>query len=469
MSEKSPGLISNLVQLWRERRKNSEQHLSRDLQAFMPPALEVLDTPPNPLPRTLVWIIVCIFLVGVTWAVLGKVDIITTAEGKIIPGGRIRVIQPLEKGVIKQINVTEGQLVKFGQPLVELDQTQILADEHRIANDLDYVNRRIARKEVLNSFIEKYPEERLTLATLRSDPRLADIQGEIALLFEEWQGYIADSETIISQLNERRAELKTCQVMIRQYSSTLPLAENRAASIKYLYERNIVTKLDFLAVEEERLRQFHSLEAEKAREEQLQAAITSMERQLDAQEAKNISAVSTEMDELRRQQRSLLYELTKLKDMNAKQILYSPVDGTVKNLAVHTIGGVVNEAEILMEIVPMGERLEVEAFIGNQDIGYVHEGQTAEVKIHTFPLTKYGFIEAYVDSVARDATMDEKMGLIYKVKLTLAKSSLLVEEKDTPLIPGMAVSAEISTGQRRLIEFFLSPLLRMRQESLRER
>jgi hemolysin D len=122
-----------------------------------------------------------------------------------------------------------------------------------------------------------------------------------------------------------------------------------------------------------------------------------------------------------------------------------------------------------MEIVPVGEILEVEAFIGNQDIGYVRAGQKAEVKVATFPFTKYGVIDAEVAQVAEDATVDEKQGLIYRSRLVLAKSSLMVNGRETPLLPGMAVSAEIATDQRRLIEFFLAPLLRMKDESLRER
>ncbi len=122
-----------------------------------------------------------------------------------------------------------------------------------------------------------------------------------------------------------------------------------------------------------------------------------------------------------------------------------------------------------MELVPMDEILEVEAFISNQDIGYVHARQMAEIKVHTFPFTKYGVIDATVAQVADDATVDEKQGLIYRTSLILAKNTILVDGRAVPLMPGMAVSAEITTDRRRLIEFFLAPLLRMKDESLRER
>ena len=122
-----------------------------------------------------------------------------------------------------------------------------------------------------------------------------------------------------------------------------------------------------------------------------------------------------------------------------------------------------------MEVVSLDEVLKVEAFIGNQDIGYVREGQTAGMKIHTFPFTRYGVIEATVESVAKDATVDEKLGLIYRTRLSLAKNAPMVDKTPTQLMPGMAVAAEISTGQRRLIEFFMAPLLRAKQESMGER
>ena len=188
-----------------------------------------------------------------------------------------------------------------------------------------------------------------------------------------------------------------------------------------------------------------------------------------AQRAKGLSDVLGQADDLRRQRKSLEQEVAKLRDTGAKMVLSSPVDGTVKGLNVHTVGGVVDGVEVLMEIVPLHERLEVEAFVGNEDIGYVREGQTAEVKIHTFPFTRYGVIRATVESVARDATVDEKLGLVYRARLGLEENVMLVDGKLVQLIPGMAVTAEIATGERRLIEFFLAPLLRAKRESLRER
>ena len=162
-------------------------------------------------------------------------------------------------------------------------------------------------------------------------------------------------------------------------------------------------------------------------------------------------------------------ELVKSEARKGYMTLIAPVDGTVQQLAVHTVGGVVTEAQVLMMVVPQDHVLEVEAFLDNKDIGFVNPDQIAEVKIETFPFTKYGTIPATVTHVSHDAISDEKKGLIYSTRVKLARATMQVEDKTVHLSPGMAVTVEIKTGQRRVIEYFLSPLLQHTNESLRER
>ncbi len=455
--------------LWKNLPQWSERGVNRSLRDFLPPSLEVLEKPPHPAPRVLLWVTVAIFVVGVAWAVLGKVDIVTSAEGKIIPGGKVRVIQPLEKGVVSAILVKDGEFVTQGQPLVELDQTQNAADLSRTRNELSFVTHRLARRRVLSEWLGQENPLTLTFASMREQISERNLSVDARLLYEEWHSLVVDIETLRSQLAERQSELNTSKIIIQQYNATLPLLQSRVDAIKYLYEQRVVARMEYLTLEEERQRQLHALEAEVSRSEQLASAITSVERQIAATKAKNLSEVLVQVDDLERQRESLEQELAKLTDIGKKMILTSPVDGTVKGLAINTVGGVVNEAEVLMEVVPLDEVLEVEAFVGTQDIGYVMEEQSAEVKIHTFPFTRYGVIAAKVESIAKDATVDEKQGLIYRTRLSLAENTLMVDGRQTQLMPGMAVTAEITTGKRRLIEFFLAPLLRAKQESLRER
>jgi hemolysin D len=461
--------VKNIIALWQERHKLSEKRLPVDLKSFLPPSLEVMEKPPHPAPRVILAIICGICFFGLIWAVVGKVDIITVAEGKIIPSGKVKEIQPYDRGVVSRILVQEGQLVEAGAPLIELDRTQTAAEESRLASESDFVVNKRVRREIMVDLLRLPADASPDDETINNDPRLKGDSGNAALLFEEYKSVLAQWQSLESQLEERKAEWASSQEIIKQLSGTLPLIEQRLAAYKNLFEKRLVGINEYLALEEERLRQFHGLESEKSRSTQLAAAINSMNKQIEAQKSQSLSEVLNELSDLKRQSEALSQELTKVRDLGSKQVLYAPVSGTVKGLMANTIGGVVEPAQVLMELVPMGETLEVEAFISNQDIGYVRAGQRAEIKIHTFPFTKYGVIDATVENVAEDATVDEKQGLIYRARLLMDKGTIMVGGRETPLLPGMAVSAEIATDQRRLIEFFLAPLLRMKDESLRER
>jgi hemolysin D len=467
--EKIKAALKLLGELWRNRHLLNERRLPTALKNFLPPALEVMEKPPHPLPRVLLFVIGAICLFGLLWAILGKVDVITVAEGKIIPNGQVKAIQSYDRGVVSRIMVLEGQLVAAGRPLIELDRTQTSAEEARLLAESLFAADKQTRRLILVELLARPAGEIITAEEIQSHPKLGGDREKGRQLGEEYTTVMAQWRTLEAQLEERRAEWAGSQEVIKQLSATLPLIEQRLAAYENLYEKQLVGINEYLALKDDRLRQFHGLEAEKSRAVQLAAAIRSMERQIEARKAQSRSELLNELDDLNRQNEALRQELDKVRDLSPKQILYSPVQGTVKNLVTHTVGGVVEPAQVLMELVPLGERLEVEAFVSNQDIGYVRAGQRAEVKIATFPFTKYGVIEATVDQVAEDATVDEKLGLIYRTRLLLAKNSLRVNGRETPVLPGMAVTAEIATDQRRLIEFFLAPLLRMKDESLRER
>jgi hemolysin D len=173
--------------------------------------------------------------------------------------------------------------------------------------------------------------------------------------------------------------------------------------------------------------------------------------------------------EAKQQATALEQEWIKAKQRNRQQTIHAPISGTIQQLAIHTIGGIVTPAQELMLIVPENNHLEVEAFIQNKDIGFVHEGQIVEVKVDTFNFTKYGTIDAELQNISNDAVSDENIGLVYPSRVSLATSKIQIADKWVSLSPGMAVTVEVKTGKRRIIEFFLSPLLRYKQESIRER
>ncbi len=209
--------------------------------------------------------------------------------------------------------------------------------------------------------------------------------------------------------------------------------------------------------------------AERHRLEQLGANLADAQFRVENLKAETKTRIITEVLEQERRIEVLQKELVKAVEINQRQILYAPVDGKVQELAISTVGGVVTEAQQLMLVVPKEEQLELEVLLENKDIGFVEEGMQAEVKIHTFPFTKYGIVDAVVTNISDDAVIDEKRGLLFKMQLRMLRDWIDIDGKRVSLKPGMSVTVEMQTGERRVIEFFLAPLLRYQQESIRER
>lgn len=460
---------------WRNREKLGDGSKQRQLAAFLPAALEIQESPPNPITRWLAWSLLALVIFGVAWACIGNVNIVASAEGKIIPSSRVKQIQPLEKAVIKKILVNEGQRVEQGEALIELDSALTLADENRLVNELLTAELRLAVNQALIELLDLPTEEqqKISYAAMGlhrpNEASEQDVAIHKRLLWQKWQEYQAQISSLQGALEKTKAEQAATRESITKFQKTFPIIAKRAHTLRDLHGKNYVSEVDYLQVEQERIQQQHDLAAEEQRLNQTLAAEREITEQINAQTAQFSARQLAELSENQRQISVLKEELTKAADLNAKKILYAPVAGQVQELSVATVGGVVTDAQQLMLIVPHEEDLEVEVFLENKDIGFVREGMSAEIKIHTFPFTKYGVIHGEVMTVSDDAIVDEKRGLIYGMRLKMAKNTILVDGKDVKLKPGMAVTAEVQTGERRIIEFFLAPLLRYGQEGLRER
>jgi hemolysin D len=270
-------------------------------------------------------------------------------------------------------------------------------------------------------------------------------------------------------IESRRADLAATRNEVKKLEGTLPLITRRAEALKKMVDKKLGSEQVWLELEEERIQQQQELAALKDRIQQVQASIREAEEQRRALESQFRGKLLSELAETERRIAQLEQERVKAAQRKERQRLVAPVSGVVQQLAIHTIGGVVTPAQELMKIVPESQALEVEAWILNKDIGFVEEGQAAEVKIETFPFTRYGTIDGEVINVSSDAVTDEEKGLVYAGRVLMKQSVIQVDQKTVNLTPGMAVTVEVKTGKRRLIEFILSPLLRYKQESLGER
>ncbi len=448
---------------------------SKDELEFLPAALEIQETPPLPAARWIIWAIVAFVIVGVAWASVGKVDIVAVAHGKVVPSGRVKVIQPLESGVVKRILVDEGQRVSEGQVLIELDSTATGADTarleaQRLALELDRARLSALRAALLSLERGEKPQ-------LASEFSAVGIEGanptQLRHHKERAQQQLAEARARLANITERiaqrRAERSAINDRIDQLKSTLPLVTERAEALKRLLDSNLGSRVQWTEAEEARITQTKQLDIERRNRQAIDADIRALKEERIAAVNQMSASFTAELSDVELRLASINEELVKARQRTDLQHLKAPVDGVVKQLAIYTVGGVVTPAQHLMEIVPEGAPLEVEAFFQNKDIGFVEAGQKTEVKIEAFPFTRYGTLDGKIETLSEDAVQDENVGLVYTAKVLLKESTLNVEGKTITLSPGMTVTVEAKTGQRRLIEYLLSPLLRFKQESARER
>jgi hemolysin D len=441
---------------------------SGDELDFLPSNLELIEKPPHPAPRWTLRILCVLSVAILAIAVFGRLDIVATAKGKVLPSDRVKVIQPALSGVARRILVRDGQRVKAGQLLIELDTTQAAADSDRarrdrIDSELSIAGARAALDALDGHGADASPKLVTVPDASREQQQQAQALAESAVW--EVRQKVSGAE---AELRKRIAEKTTVEAEIAKLSATAPLARREADNYKKLAVDRYVSQTDYLEKEQAALTSEHELAAQQSHANELAAAI-------EEQRANVATTIATfrkeQLDVLTKAQQTLQHSSDDEAKATTRQRLLSltaPVDGTVQQLAVHTLGGVVTAAQQLMEIVPE-DVLEVEASIENKDIGFVEAGQEASVKIDAFPYTEYGFLKGRVVSVSNDAVPEKKLGLVFTARIRLATSSLSVRRKPVSITPGMQVTADIRTGRRSVAAYFLSPLVENMQESMRER
>ena len=449
--------------------------------AFLPAALEIVETPPSPIGRAIGATIIALFVLALAWATLGHVDIVATATGKIIPTGRSKVIQPFETGVVRAIRVANGQIVNSGDTLVELDPTINEGEINHIQSDLQSAQLDIAR---LNAALTDTDDP---LAAFRPpegvDRALVAMQRQFLLAqISEHKAKIA---ALDGQRAQKEAELATISAAVNKLEAVIPTIEERVNIRKSLDQYG--SRLQYFEVLQQLTESQQERLVQKSRLKEAQAAVAAIIETRGQTRAEYRRTLFGELTEAKRKAAGLAADLSKAEQRTKLQQLTAPVSGMVQQLAVYTVGGVVTPAQALMVIVPSDSQLEIEAMVSNRDIGFVHPGDEVQIKVDTFDFTRYGLLHGKVlsissDSIVRDAPSDksnEKPGgatsepkgqeLTYAARISVDRTKMQVEDKMVNLSPGMAVTAEIKTGSRRIIGYLLSPLVKYKQESLRER
>jgi hemolysin D len=454
--------------------------------AFLPAALEIVESPPSPLGRATAFSIIAIFAIAMTWACFGTVDIVAVAPGKLIPSSRTKTIQPFETGVVRSIEVRDGQLVKSGDVLVTLDTTMSAADLGHLKSDLMAARFDAARlkaalsgtRDPLSVFVP--PDD--------APPDLVEMHRRF--LISQVAEQNAKLGAIDGQVAQKEAERTTFKASIEKLRATLAPLQQRVEIRQHLFQKELGSKLTYLSELQELVGQQQEILIQQSRSNEADAAISMLAETRAKAVAEYERGLFEGLAKAEEKAAGLIQDVIKAEQRTSLQNLRAPIDGMVQQLAVHTIGGVVTPAQMLMMVVPTESRLEIEAMISNRDIGFVEVGQDAAIKIDTFNFTRYGLLQGKVlvisqDAITRnkspdrpgdtpggtDTTSSEPKGqeLVYAARISVDRTQMEIENKRVNLSPGMAVTVEIKNGSRSIISYLLSPLLRYKQESLRER
>jgi len=465
-------------------------HSRRDELEFLPAALEIIETPASPLGRAFAGAVLVLFLIALAWAIFGHVDIIATAQGKIVPVGRIKVIQPIETGMVTVINVKDGDRVREGQVLVELDRASLTAERNRIWHDLVRSRLDAARLRALRDGLDRGGEP--VGFKPPTDVPAYEIERTRVAMQAQAEQQAAKIASFDKQIAQKVAEADEIAAMITKLKAGLPILEQTADIREKAMNIEYGNRIAHLDAQFKLSDQRHELIVQERRAIESAAARQALEWQREQIRAEYVRGIMTDLAEAETKAAQFAEDLAKADKRIQDQVLRAPIDGTVQQLVVHTIGGVVTPAQALMVVVPLDASIEVEAMVLNKDIGFVQEGDPAEIKIDTFNFTKYGLLHGTVLSVSHDAIMRDKppvaaagdkqqqtqtartsepsgQELLFSTRVSLDSARMKIEDRMVDLVPGMAVTVEIKTDQRRIIEFLLAPLLRYKHESLRER
>lgn len=451
---------------WADRKRLDGPGFTRDEAAFLPECLALVESPPSPAPRIATWMLLGFIILALLWATIGEVDVVATAQGKLVPSDRTKVIQPLEVATVTAIHVADGSAVKAGDTLVELDPTVSVADRARIGSDLAAARLQTGRARALLVALDQRRPPSLARPENISNAAFLEAQSWLKGQHAEYEAKLARVDADVAR---REAERESTIQMVHKLERTLPIAQQRARDFKDLLDRNFVSRHGFLEKEQISIEMEADLATLRSRQKEQDASLREARAQRTSLTAEMRRTCFDLLNDGAQKEETLTQELRKAEARFNQTRLAAPVDGTVQQLAVHTVGGVVTEAQPLMAIVPKENPVEVEAFLENKDVGFVHSGQQATVKVETFQYTRYGTVDGIVLSVSDDAINDEKRGLIYSARVRLLRSQLDVDGRTVNLTPGMAATVEIKTSKRRVIEYFMTPLLQHTQESLRER
>ncbi|QJB57140.1 HlyD family type I secretion periplasmic adaptor subunit [Pseudodesulfovibrio sp. zrk46] len=407
---------------------------------------------------------ILLMLIGfLVWAKFAVLDEVTRGFGRIIPSQRVQEIQNLEGGILSEIFVNEGQVVKKGDVLCRLRNEQAAsfyrdafakALEHKAA-----IARLIAIVEGIDPVFDEELREKA--------PQLVDDQ--MRIFKAQLRQFDIELELLTDQMEQKKQEVREMRGRRKQLQSSLKVAEKQRNIAKPLVEKQIHSELDYLALEQKVLELRGDVEALALGIPRVEAAVKEAQGRIEQRKAEHRSEALEEINERRQELISIRETMAAGSDRVTRTDVRSPVHGIVKSIYINTLGGVVQPGESIMEVVPLDDTLLVEAEIKPADIAFLHPGQDAMVKITAYDFSIYGGLKGTVEHISADTIEDERGESFYLVKVRTTKNAMEYHGEKLPIIPGMTAQVDVLTGEKSVLDYLLKPILKAKQNALRER
>lgn len=477
---------------WQARHELAGPRRLASERAFLPAVLSLQETPVHPAPRRLMAIVAAFCMTALLWATFGKIDIVTVAPGRIIVSERSKVVQPLEAASVKAIHVRDGDLVEKNQLLISLDPT--LTQAEHVQNTQDWssaIADRLQAEKLHKALTDgRLNQDRLSeLETLCSKAIDAlqdciDIKRFWGQLNAEWRDLKSRQERLLATVQTKRSEIDIAQASILRVTALLESSRRREMDLVALADQGFISQHGLQDRTRDRRDLENELERDKAELKTAQLSFKEAQREHQSYVASALNSLSQRSRTAQQDIDRLSQDTLKTKERLRLHELRAPVAGTVQQLAVHTLGGVVTPAQALMVLVPTQQDITAEVMIPNKDIGFVYPGQSARIKVETFNFTRHGTVDATVAWVSADALTQDPQNpnsansptsngqapvAYFPAQIQLKQNSMMVDGKQMPLTPGLNITAEIKTGRRSVLDYLLSPIQKTLDESAGER
>lgn len=447
--------------------------MSQEVLDFSPGLLSIQESPPARLSRTVLYTVVTLVCALLLWASVGKLDIVASAPGRLVPQTYVKIVQPVDAGTVREIRVREGQAVQAGEVLILMDATVSQADARTVEHELELKRLQLRRidAELANAALQVAPGDNATI--------FAQVHSQYLARRAAFLDSLAQERAV---LEKTRHDARAAEALLRKLQEAVPSYGKSARAFESLGEAGFYSPLAVEEKQREHLEKAQDLRAQEASVASVLSAVAASEIRMAQITSNHRSDLQNERIDVQSQYKRLVEEDQKSRHKASQSVLRAPQRGIIKELATHTIGAVVAPGTVLMSLVPQEEPLHAEILVRNEDVGFVHEGQRVKVKLFAYPFQKYGMIEGFVSRLGPDtaeeagsaaqtgktsAGTEPQLG--YKALVDLKTQVLEVDGRHLHLTAGMQVVAEVHQGRRTVLEYLLSPVQKAWMEAARER